>query len=83
MGLRHFPPFGNIAVDLALGWDVTSDALFKCCVAIYLALICMLYLVYSAVDSCITPPPPVAWGLDRDATPLLAHSQGCYDVVPL
>ena len=30
-----FPPFGNHVVDLALDWDVTSDAVFKCCAAIY------------------------------------------------
>ena len=43
-------------VDLALGWDVMPMHFFKCCVAIYLAFICMLCLVYSAVDICILLP---------------------------
>ena len=51
-------PSENIVGDFALGWDVTSDAFFKCCVAIFLAFICMLCLVYSAVDICILLPLP-------------------------
>ena len=68
-----FLPSETIVVDMA--GMLRPMHLFKCCVDIY--------LVYSTVDSFILLPLPRRLGalIGRDATALLVHSQGCYDVV--